>query len=518
MTTNSEQSAVFNFLSDPATHHLISPVRRFDTHGACVFLAGDHAYKIKRAVSFPYMDFSTIEKRKIACENEIAVNHGNAPELYIGVVPITRDTAGLRIGGKGQVVEWTVHMRRFDEEQTLDRLADKKKLNAGIIDQLAKVISVAHEKAPVKIGASAVVAIRDVIVETLQELDEARDEIPAEIVDLVRSGMLEAHSRYESLLVRRSLNGKVRHCHGDLHLGNIVLQAGKPVLFDAIEFSDSLATIDILYDLAFLIMDLCERGFSEFACRLLNRYLWLSEDEAGEIEGVALLPLFLALRATIRAKVSVAQARLNPASPREQIQGYMHTASLFITPPPPRLIAIGGLSGTGKTRLADTLSFKIGAAPGSLHLRSDIERKKAFGVAARTRLPATAYSPTASEGVYRRLRALAEAGLRSGRTVILDATFRDPNERHALEDLAARANVTFSGLWLEAPPTIRISRVCNRIGDASDATPGLVNDQDEDDTGTIDWPKVDASQTIGSVSNSALALLSLPKSDADAQQ
>jgi aminoglycoside phosphotransferase family enzyme len=126
MTTNSEQSAVFNFLSDPATHHLISPVRRFDTHGACVFLAGDHAYKIKRAVSFPYMDFSTIEKRKIACENEIAVNHRNAPELYIGVVPITRDTAGLRIGGKGQVVEWAVHMRRFDEEQTLDRLADKK--------------------------------------------------------------------------------------------------------------------------------------------------------------------------------------------------------------------------------------------------------------------------------------------------------------------------------------------------------------------------------------------------------
>ena len=508
MTISADQTAVFDFLGNPATYNPISPVRRIDTHGASVFLAGGGAYKVKRAVRFPYMDFSTIQKRKTACENEMVVNRDNAPELYLGVVPITRDSTGLHIAGKGEIVEWAVHMRRFDEDMTLDKLAEKRKIDSALIDQLAQVISAAHQRAPQRRGAPAADSIRDVILETLDELEQTHDATAAKIADL-RDSMLQTYHANEALLVRRGLNGKVRRCHGDMHLGNIVLHAGKPILFDAIEFNDELATIDILYDLAFLIMDLSKRGFRDHACRLLNRYLWLSEDEAGEIEGLALFPLFLALRATIRAKVLAAQKTQGAEPHSDQIRSYVQAARAFIKPSQPRLIAIGGLSGTGKTKLAETLAHKFGAWPGALHLRSDIERKKAFGVAATSRLPVEAYNSDVSAKVYCRLEALAEAGLKSGHSIILDTTFRDPKERSALQELATRAGVPFSGVWLEAPFAIRMSRVQGRTGDASDATPQVARSQDTENIGLIDWQKVDAGQATEAVCNAVLALLRL---------
>ena len=510
-----EQDQVIAFLADPATHQATAPVKQLGTHGAHVFLAGNNAYKIKRAVRYPYMDFSTLERREAACKNEIAVNRDGAPDIYLAAIPITRDDAGLHLEGTGEIVEWAVHMRRFDEEATFDKLAERGEISNQVVDQLARTVCDAHGRARHKSGFAA--SLREIIVETAEELEVAQTAMfPGEATRL-RQHMLQAYDRNLSLLVRREQNGKVRRCHGDLHLRNLVLQGGKPVLFDAIEFDEKLASIDILYDLAFLIMDLCQKGLRDPACRLLNHYLWLSDDEAGEIEGLALLPLFLALRAAIRAKVMISQAALDANPDHEQIRGYVLAAIDFLSPPAPRLLAVGGLSGTGKTRLAYALAGGIGAAPGALHLRSDVERKTLFGTSATARLEKAAYDPAISRQVYQHLMKLGGVGLAAGHSVILDATFRDDQERRAAVNLATDANVPFSGIWLHAPPAVRLTRVQARIGDASDATPEVAATQSASDAFPPGWTTLDAAGTPDATCKTALDLLrrvpETPKAD-----
>jgi predicted kinase len=295
-----------------------------------------------------------------------------------------------------------------------------------------------------------------------------------------------------------------------LHLVNIMLEHGVPILFDAIEFDEIIATIDILYDLAFLVMDLCERGLSVQACHLLNRYLWLSDDESGEIEGLALLPMFLALRAAIRAKILVAQADLTKDTSVlfSEARRYVDAAALFLAPATRCLIAVGGLSGTGKITLASGLAPKFGAPPGALHLRSDIERKKASGVSEFTRLKQDAYSPAASAEIYEKLGELAEAGIRAGRCVIVDATFQQEADRRGMSLSAAQMEVPCTGLWLEGPVEILKTRVCRRRIDASDATANVVTAQVAEATGTVAWQRIDASGTRDSVMKAARVMLS----------
>jgi uncharacterized protein len=489
-----DQSAIFSFLGDPATHALRGPVKRIDTHGAVVFLAGPDVYKVKRAVRFAYMDFSTLEKREAACKGEIAANHHNAPGLYLGLVPITRHGGKLWLGGTGEVVEWVVHLRRFDEDATFDRLADRGPLGFAMIDQLAHAVVAAHRHAPIRDGHAATKSLRAVLTETVDELAVAADIFPPAAVDTLRSRLTEAFERSEALLLRRGLAGKVRRCHGDLHLRNIVLIDGEPVLFDAIEFDEAIATSDILYDLAFLIMDLCERKLSADANRLLNQYLWSCDDELQEIEGLALFPLFLSLRAAIRAKVIAAQLQfdVDRTRLRPEAQAYLEAAQRFLDPVPARLVAIAGLSGTGKSTLAAAVAPSLGLAPGALHARSDIERKRLAGVDATQQLPAEDYRRGVSARVYNRLRLLAEVGLQASRCVILDATYRDARERAEVKRLAARLDVGFVGLWLEAPTEILTERVATRQGDASDATAAVVAAQAEQDVGRITWHRLDA--------------------------
>jgi uncharacterized protein len=489
-----DQSAIFSFLGDAATHALCGPVKRIDTHGAVVFLAGPDVYKVKRAVRFAYMDFSTLEKREAACKGEIAANHHNAPGLYLGVVPISRHGGKLWLGGTGEVVEWVVHLRRFDEDATFDRLADRGPLGFAMIDQLAHAVVAAHRHAPIRDGYAATKSLRAVLTETVDELAVAADIFPPAAVDTLRSGLTEAFERSEALLLRRGLAGKVRRCHGDLHLRNIVLIDGEPVLFDAIEFDETIATSDILYDLAYLIMDLCERKLSAAANRLLNQYLWSCDDELQEIEGLALFPLFLSLRAAIRAKVIAAQLQfdVDRTRLRPEAQAYLEAAQRFLDPVPARLVAIAGLSGTGKSTLAAAVAPSLGLAPGALHARSDIERKRLAGVDATQHLPAEDYRRGVSAQVYNRLRLLAEVGLQASRCVILDATYRDARERAEVKRLAARLDVGFVGLWLEAPTEILTERVATRQGDASDATAAVVAAQAEQDVGRITWHRLDA--------------------------
>lgn len=503
----SDQTDIFAFLGDPAIHGLSEPVKRIDTHGAAVFLAGNDVYKIKRAVRFAYMDFSSLKKRKAACDAEFAVNRANAPAIYLDVVPITRKGDRLQLAGDGEIVEWAVHMRRFDENATLDRIGE---LGATLVDDLAQVIVAAHGRAARRPnGHGATISLRRALVETVDELRKCADVFLPSSTETLQSKLIAAFDGAEGQLRRRGAQGKVRRCHGDLHLRNIVLIAGKPVLFDALEFDEALATTDILYDLAFLIMDLCTRNLGGDANRLLNHYLWACEDERGEIEGLALMPLFLSLRAAIRANVAVAQARLNLLAPGllTEARSYCDAALRFLTPVAPCLVAIGGLSGSGKSTLAAKLAPLFGAAPGALHLRSDIERKRAFGVEFTDRLPDSAYGFDANARVYRGLTDLAATALAAGRSLIVDATYQNPIERQEIGRLAPRMRAPFVGFWLDAPVEIRNRRVADRRDDASDATATVVAAQARDDTGPIEWRRLDASMPIEALTATARSLI-----------
>ncbi|MGB8278121.1 MAG: AAA family ATPase [Methylovirgula sp.] len=502
------QAKVFAFLANPATYGFQDPtaksgqhdarkVERIDTHGAALFLAGADVYKIKRAVCFPFMDFSSLEKRRAACENEIAVNRRNAPELYLGTVPIRRDAKGLHLGGaQGAIIEWAVHLRRFDETQTFDKLADRGALDLDLMADLAETIAAAHAHAPVG-GNGATQMLRRRLEDTFDGLAAASEIFPAEEVGALRQDCFALFAAVEPRLIARQKAGCVRLCHGDLHLRNIVLYEGRPVLFDAIEFDDTIATCDILYDFAFVLMDLWQRGLHLHANRLFNLYLWRIRDSESALEGLPALPLFLALRAAIRARVTAALCRIEPKGREDRIaeaQHFFAAAQGFLEMKPARLIAIGGLAGSGKSTFAKELAPSVGRAPGAVHLRSDIERKRLFKIRACEKLPDDAYRAEITVQVYERLRQLASRALEAGHSVIIDAVHGRAEERDALASLAARINVAFTGFWLEAPAETLIARVEARTNDASDAKAAIVRAQLGWDLGPMRWQKLDATQ------------------------
>jgi len=506
------QDEVLAFLANPATHGLDKPVARIDTHGAIVFLAGDEAYKVKRAVRFPYMDFSTLEKRRTACLREIEVNLLNAPGIYLGVVPITRGGEGrLAFNGSGQVLDYCVHMRRFDESATLDRLAGRTALTHQLIASLANVVAEAHERAPRRNRDSAS-DLAGLIRENGESLTRTPDLFPLERVQALTAASLAMLNSNEALLAERAKAGMVRRCHGDLHLGNIVLVRGAPVLFDALEFNETMASIDVLYDLAYLVMDLWERGFPQAANSLVNQYLWQT-DEA-HLAGLAALPLFLSLRAAIRAKVIAASLPYSEVSQRKKLERearrYFALAEEFLTPAAPRLVAIGGLSGAGKSTIAAEVAPSLGRLPGAIHLRTDIERKRLFGAAPSERLPQSDYRADISARVYAEVRRKAGMALAAGSSVIADAVHARREERGAIAATARDAGARFDGLWFDVPVTIRIERIKNRANDASDATAQVALRQAHTDLGDVSWPRIQASGEASATVRDALGALAIP--------
>jgi aminoglycoside phosphotransferase family enzyme len=508
MPHNGSQDAVFALMRDPATHDGHS-VRRFDTHAAAVFLAGERAYKIKRAVKFPFLDYSDVEKRKAACEAELEVNRPFAAAIYRRAVPITREGDGrLALDGSGTPVEWAVEMRRFDEDATLDRLAEQGKIGTALADALARVVATAHAGAPVVAAGPWI----DALARFIEQNDTAFREMPA-LFAADETAALAARSRaaldrLRPLLLARGERGLVRRGHGDLHLGNIALIDGSPVPFDAIEFDPLIASGDVLYDLAFLLMDLTERGFGEAANVAFNRYLAETRRD-DDLDALAALPLFLSLRAAIRAKVTAARRTDAKGSERAQIEKaaatYFAFARRFIDPPEPALIAVGGLSGTGKSMLARDLAPGVLPCPGAVWLRSDVTRKTMFGVAETDRLPPDAYRSEATQKVYAALAGKARRALAAGHSVLVDAVFARPEERAAV---AAAANgARFQGLFLNADLGVRVARARRRTGDASDADANVARQQESYDIGTFDWARVDASGTPGQTLRHAQAAL-----------
>ncbi len=497
MTTQS-QEPVFTLLAEPATHGGAA-VKRVDTHAGVVFLAGERAFKIKRAVKFPFLDYSTLARRKAACEAEIEVNRRYAPELYRGVVAVTREAdERLMIGGRGEPVEWAVAMRRFDETQTLDHLADAGRIDAALADAIGRAIAAAHAQTPEAPPGPWIAAIGSYV----EEHETAFAGMPA-LFDPAANKRLahlsrEAFARIKPLMAERGRRGLIRRTHGDLHLGNIALIDGRPVLFDAIEFSEIIASGDLLYDLAFVLMDLTERGLGAAANIVLNRYLVDAKHDQ-DLDALAALPFYLSMRAAIRAKVTAARLEQADEAARPAIarsaRAYFDWALRFITPQAPMLVAVGGLSGTGKSALARALAPSIGPAPGAVVLRSDVERKILFGKAETEPLPPEAYQGAVTLRVYCMIADKARRALAAGHAAVVDAVFANSMEREALEKSAAALGVPFQGLFLTADLDTRIARVGGRQGDASDADAAVARAQERFDLGALGWTRIDASGT-----------------------
>ncbi|HXF53627.1 MAG TPA: AAA family ATPase [Hyphomicrobiaceae bacterium] len=497
ITETDSQLEVLDFLADPASYpHRPASVERHETHGAVVFLAGEEAFKIKRAVSFPYMDFSTRERRRLMCEREVAINQPHAPDLYLGVVAITRESDGrLSLGGSGTAVEWAVHMRRFEEAMLISNIARQGALEAELIERIADAIAAYHRSAPRLYGIDGARRLERDLIELELAFANAPDLFDP---DRAQGFALRARQHLERVaacLRRRGEEGFLRRCHGDLHLRNIVLWQGAPVLFDAIEFNNEIASLDTLYDLAFLLMDLDRNGQRAAANRVLGRYLWRSR-AASDLDALAALPLMLALRAGIRAMVAADRARQQAGGAahrsREEAGAYFAAGDGYLDVQRPRLIAIGGLSGSGKSTLAAALAPHLAPAPGALHLRSDLERKALFNAEPTERLPAQAYTSEVTSKVYASITEQARRALTAGHSVIADAVFGTPEERTAIEKVAADSGAAFDGVWLTAPAGELKRRVALRMRDASDATTEVVEQQLRLDTGRIAWPALEA--------------------------
>ena len=437
------------------------PLRRVDTHMSHVFLGRDHVYKLKRGVRHPFGDMSSVESRRVACEAELEVNRQLAPDLYKRVLPVTCDASGdVRIGGEGRIEDWVVEMRRFPDGALFSELADEGALTPDLIAEAAATIARFHASLP-SLGRTGHAVDYRRIVEGLRQTEaEGAAALGVAPASQPLFGALErAISRLSPVLEARRESGSVRRGHGDLHLRNICVFEGRVTPFDALEFDPALSSADVLYDLAFLLMDLRARGLSGHANIAMNTY-W---DATGEAEAaLSLLPLFMALRAAVRMAVATEAGNLVEAD------SYRALGRDLLEPSSPRLLAIGGLSGSGKTTLARAVAHELPGCCGARVLRTDVIRKHLAGARPHDRLTEKSYRFAARASVYDALANRAREALGAGISVIADATYSDASFRAGIE--SASHGYAFQGIWVSAPPEVRAARVAQRQGDASDAT------------------------------------------------
>lgn len=468
-----DQDRFVRFLGDPATH-LGAPVEHLETHISHVFLVGDYAFKMKKAVRFEFVDFSTLSARKRACAQEIKVNSRAAPEIYLDIVAVNEKQGALSLGPPTSPVEYLVRMRRFPQEGLFDRLAAEGKLTPALVRGLADRAAELHLSAAPEINNEQAEDFEITATDLLTRL--AATDCTAGTRSMVAAFQAAMTASLQSHLPKaraRARHGGVRHGHGDLHLRNICLFDGEVRLFDAIEFEPRYSHIDILYDVAFAAMDLLHRNANAEAIVMLSRYLSATRDY-GSID---LLRLFMSTRAGIRALVSL----LEGAATRDlEAQSYLSLAHSLLAPPTqPLLVGIGGRSGTGKSTLAFALAPSLATAPDLVVIRADEVRKRVFDAAPECRLPNAAYAPEVTDCVYRRIFRDARRTLRNGGSVILDASFLKPEHRSALHGLGDELGIATTGLWLTGPTDTLAARLNSRTNDASDADATVMRRQPE---------------------------------------
>ena len=468
----------------PATYpHPVARVERIDTHVSTVLLAGDYAYKLRKPVNLGFLDFSTLELRRRDCEEELRLNRRTAPELYLDVVPIIGTLSAPRIGVSGSAeptIESAVRMRRFDTRLTFDHLAERGELTLELIDRLAEAVATLHARAD---AAPADCGTPETVARWIGENFAAmRDQIQSP-GDRARLDALADWTRLELIaqrdhLVQRAAHGRIRECHGDLHLGNVVLLDGVPTLFDAIEFNAELRCIDVISDVAFTFMDLVDHGLPGHAWRYVSGYLEIT----GDYRGLALLRLYAVYRALVRAKVAL--IRLHQPEVKHQVrvrehasfEHYLALAERLQSPGPAALAVMSGPSGSGKSTVAQMLA----SALGGVRLRSDVERKRLYGLKPAADSDGGIYSEDATRRTYDRLAALAESVLRAGVPAVIDAASLKRAERRRFVEMARTKQSPTAVVVCTAPVEVLLERVRSRARaatDPSEATEAVLESQ-----------------------------------------
>ena len=475
--------------------------RLVETSISWVFLYRDRVLKLKKPVDFGFVDFTTPAKRRWAAERELQFNRATAPDIYRAVhAVVRRPNGGFALGGEGEVIDWALEMRRFDETEVLSE--QPQVVHGAFAETLGRQIAQVHAAAPLGAKGGGSEGIEEVIRSNSRQLRGLPQGIDQAMVERVLAATELALQSVAGLLDERLRLGLVRRCHGDLHLGNILLENGRAVLFDCVEFNDALNEIDVLYDLAFLLMDLGFCGQAEGANRVLNG--WCDEaalafgDEPWR--GLAALPLFQAVRATVRAHVCGHAADVDGAT------RHLAAAEGHLRPVGPGLAAVGGLSGSGKTTFARALAPMIAPTPGAVVLRSDEIRKRLWGRSPTDALPPEAYTADASASVYDAMIHAARTCLSAGWPVVLDASFLEARQRSRAEALAVDLRCRFEAVWLEAPADVLKARVAERSGDASDADLRVLQGQLTRDPGPIRWRRLKAVDLEGGVQATAKRL------------
>jgi uncharacterized protein len=472
-------------LRPQAYPHPVEAITLVETHISWVLLTGTFAYKVKRPVRFPFVDLSSLQRRAFFCEEEVRLNRRFAPDLYLEVCPITLAGGVARIGGEGQAVEYAVKMLQFRREEELDSLLAQASIAPAELSAFGQDLAESHERLPVaELPAlwGEPQAIRAMIAKNLEECARASEAFDCGAE--VRSLRLQIERHLEATapwMAERREDGRIRECHGDLHAANIVRRESRLIAFDCIEFEPAFRWIDVAEEIAFLLADLDARGYPQHEQAFLGGYLARS----GDFQACRLLSLYKAHRALVRAKVMAlshagAAAAAGPDQPvRALHRGYIDCATRVLGPRRPVLVLMSGLSGSGKTWLAERLAPLLGA----VHLRSDVERKRLAGLAELERtgsgLGKGIYSSSATTRVYERLAAAAEDVLLGGYTAVVDATFVRRDTRSPFRQLAHRLGVAACLIECKAPQDVLVRRITERELRKKDAS--------EADVAVLDW-------------------------------
>jgi uncharacterized protein len=448
-------------------------VDHIETHISHVFLTGKFAYKIKKPLDLGFLDFSTLEKRREFCEEELRINRRLAPELYLAVVPIAGTPAAPLVEGSGTPVEYALKMRQFSQDGLLERVLERGELTGQLIDALAAEVACFHATIPRAAPQSGYGSVDSIVAPAMQNFEQLAPLLgDTAVLDGLRGWTDRENRRLSARFDERLRAGYVRECHGDLHLANIVLIDGRVRIFDAIEFNPALRWIDVMNEIAFVAMDLAARGREALAARFVNAYL----EHTGDYEGVRVLRYYVVYRALVRAKVAAMRAAQSDlaeearAALRDKVQRHLALAQRTAEGTHPVLVINHGLSGSGKTFWSQAVLESIGA----VRIRSDVERKRAHGLGASARTKAEVgsgmYAADATRETYARLGMLSEAVLDGGYPVLVDATFLKRWQRDAFRDLAQRFGVPFRIAHFVARHETLMARVARRSAQGVDAS------------------------------------------------
>jgi aminoglycoside phosphotransferase family enzyme/predicted kinase len=463
--------------------HEIFSVRLVETHISWVLLTGKYAYKIKKPVSFGFLDFSTLEQRHFFCREEIRLNRRLAANIYLEVVPITGTPGDPKMGGTGNIIEYAVKMNQFSDGHLLSERAESDDLSVEEIDQIAYIVAEFHENIEKENADSLYGDASDIKHWFDENFDQIRpllkEDYCKQQLQRIQHWGNEEWSSKSALMQCRKQQGFVRECHGDLHLSNITLINGKVTLFDCIEFNPKLRWIDVINEVAFLVIDLLYFGYESYAFRFLNRYLQYS----GDYQGFRLVRYYLVYRAMVLAKVTLLRMEQCLGSEYEQafakFSAFMNLAERFTRQDRAVLIITHGYSGSGKSTVAGQCAETMGA----VLIRSDVERKRLFRYRAQDNTGSYTDSGIYTDKVgiqtYQLLAGLVRFGIQEGFSVIVDATFLKNWQRELFRQVANELAVEFLILDCQAPDAELESRIRQRTNDASEATVEVLRHQQQ---------------------------------------